>query len=403
MTDWLRTLFTGRPWWMNALMVFCGYMAFFYVPWDLFVKPVARDQEVWFGVLFTGAAAKALAVPHWAVYALGAYGFRHMRPWMHPWASLYVLQIAVGMLVWSLLQDSGGFGGAVVGVVAFALFAGLAAALWRARPLFRGPRPSLKERYGEWALVTGASAGIGAEFARALAREGLSVVLTARRAERLRDLASELEKQHQMATRCIAVDLSLPGGADELADAVSDLEIAVLVNNAGAGYAGRFSKQEVERLAGMVTLNCAAPVVLTSRLLPGMRSRGSGAVIVTGSVAGHQGLPLHAVYSATKAFDLLFGEALFVELQDEGIDVVVLEPGSTETEFQQVAGEIAHSGQTSAEVVRAALDALGRQPVVISGWFNWLRANLATRVLPRSVVGQVARGVIEKQTPAEMR
>jgi len=144
-------------------------------------------------------------------------------------------------------------------------------------------------------------------------------------------------------------------------------------------------------------------VVLTSRLLPGMRSRGSGAVIVTGSVAGHQGLPLHAVYSATKAFDLLFGEALFVELQDEGIDVVVLEPGSTETEFQQVAGEIAHSGQTSAEVVRAALDALGRQPVVISGWFNWLRANLATRVLPRSVVGQVARGVIEKQTPAEMR
>ena len=113
MISWLSTVFAGRPGWMNALMAFCAYMSFVYVPWDLFVKPVAQDQEVWFGILFTGWSAKVMAVPHWLVYGAGAYGFYHMRPWMWPWASLYVGQIAFAMLVWSLVYGSGGFTGLV--------------------------------------------------------------------------------------------------------------------------------------------------------------------------------------------------------------------------------------------------------------------------------------------------
>ena len=325
-----------------------------------------------------------------------------MRRWMWPWASVYVAQIAIGMLVWSVLyrEDAGGW---LLGAAAFSVFAGLAVALWRARPLFTPLQPGLRERYGEWALVTGASAGIGAEFARALAREGVSCVLSARREDRLRELASELEKSHQVATRVVAEDLSDPQGAGRLAAAVEDLEIGILVNNAGFGYVGRFDKQETERLRAMVELNCVAPVVLTSRLVPGMRDRGRGAVIVVGSAAGRQPLPLHSVYSASKAFDLLFGEALSVELRDRGIDVLTLEPGATETEFQETAGEVAHPGESAAKVVRVGLEALGRQPSVMSGWLNWARANAASRLLPRSLVAHIAEDYVAPMTPENMR
>jgi hypothetical protein len=108
------------------------------------------------------------------------------------------------------------------------------------------------------------------------------------------------------------------------------------------------------------------------------------------------------VYSATKSFDLLFGEALFVELRDRGIDVLVVEPGPTATEFQEVAGEVAHPGEPPQDVVRVALDALGRQPSVVSGWWNWLRASAATR-LPRTIVTFLARDVVAKYTPPDRR
>ena len=227
-------------------------------------------------------------------------------------------------------------------------------------------------------------------------------MLTARREERLRELAGELEKQHQVATRVVAVDLAQPDGADRLVEAVADLEIGVLVNNAGAGYAGRFDGQDVERLRELVQLNCAAPVVLTSRLLPRMRELGRGAIVITGSVAGRQPLPLHGVYSATKAFDLLFGESLWGELRGSGIDVLVIEPGPTETEFQAVAGEIPHPGEPAADVVRVALDALGRQPSVVSGWLNWLRA-CGTRIAPRSLVAVLAGQAVARHTPKAVR
>jgi short-subunit dehydrogenase len=401
MRDWLRYVFSGRPGWMSALMIFCAYMAIVYVPWDFFAKPVARDEEVWFGIVLSGYGAKLTEPLHWAIYAAGFYGFLRMRRWMWPWAAAYAAQVAVAMLLYPWIYV-GGFGGFAAGIAGFAPFALLTLALWRSREAFDHARPGLRDRYGEWALVTGASAGIGAEFARALAKEGVSCVLSARRSDRLEALAGELEKTWSVQTRVVACDLASVSGPDTLAAAVSDLPIAILVNNAGAGYSGRFARQDPERLRQMVQLNCAAPVVLTRHLLPRMEERGRGAVIVVGSVAGRQALPLHGVYSATKGFDMLFGEALFVELRDRGVDVLVLEPGPTETEFQDVAGEVAHPGEPAQDVVRTALDALGRQPFVVSGWWNWIRACAAPR-FPRSLVTFLARDVVAKYTPADRR
>jgi len=399
--SWWREALGPRSWWMNGLMLICAYLAILYVPWDFLAKPVADDEEVWLGIVLRGWHAKATEPLHAAIYAAGAYGFWRMRPWMWPWAAVYSANITVSMLVWNIAYV-GGLRGWLLGPIYAGAFAALTSVLWRAREDFHRPRPSLRERYGEWALITGASSGIGVEFARALAREGMSCVLTARREDRLQSLAKELGQTHKVATRVVAADLADPQGVDRLVDAVADLDISALVNNAGFGYVGRFDKQDTERLRALVQVNCLAPVVLTSRLLPGMRKRGRGAVVITGSVAGNQPMPRAATYSASKGFARLFGESLWGELRGTGVDVVVLEPGRTETEFHAVAGEIPHPGESPAKVVQVALEALGRQPSVVSGWFNWIRAQ-ATRILPRSTVVLVADGVTAKITPTDMR
>ena len=399
--EWLSDFFAGRPAWINALMVFCAYMAFVYVPWDFLWKPVARDEEVWLGIMFKGWGAKLTEPLHWAIYTAGFYGFYRMRSWMWPWAAAYVGSVALGMLVWPLLYQQ--HYALLLGMVGFAAFALLSRALWLAEPLFGEERVPLRERYGEWALVTGASAGIGEAFARALAREGMSVALSARRSDRLEALASELEKTFSVQTRVVAEDLANAEGAERVARAVSDLPIAVLVNNAGFGGAGRFDKLQAERLRDMVTVNCVAPMLLARRILPRMQERGRGAVIFTGSVSGRQPLPLHGVYAATKAFEQLLGEALYVEQRRLGIDVLVVEPGSTETEFHGIANELPHAGESPEAVVETALEALGRQPSVVSGWYNWLRANLSQRIAPRSLVVYLAHEYTRRHTPEDLQ
>lgn len=395
----VRKALARRPWWMKALLGFCLFMTFVYGPWDLFVKPVARDEEVWFGILFHGWTAKLLAIPHWVVYAAGSIGLLRMKRWMWPWAAVYAAQVAFGMALWPILH-LGGVSGVALGAASGVPLGALAVALWRARDVFQPASPRLRERYGEWALVTGASSGIGREFARALAHEGVSVVLTARRADRLAALATELEASDAVRTRSIALDLGASGAAERLAAAVADLEIGILVNNAGFGSIGPFGEQDPARVREMVELSCAAPAILTRLLLPAMQARGRGAIVIVGSVAGMLPMPLHALYSASKAFDNVLGEALHEELRGSGIDVLALEPGSTETEFQQQAGEKAHAGETAQEVVHKALGALGREPALVPGWFAWLRANLALRLLSRPLLLAAVRRATQMRIPA---
>ena len=124
-----------RPWWMNVLWGFCLYMTFIYLPFDLFFKPVAADEEVWFGFVLRGWAAKLTAPLHWLIYGAGAYGFWKMSRWMWPWAALYVVQIAIAMLVWSSIDERGQ--GLLWGLVAATILAVPAIALWRAKGRFQ--------------------------------------------------------------------------------------------------------------------------------------------------------------------------------------------------------------------------------------------------------------------------
>ena len=124
-----------RPWWMTLMWAFCLYMTFIYLPFDLFFKPVAEDEEVWFGFVLTGWAAKATAPLHWLIYGAGAYGFWKMSRWMWPWAAVYAAQVMVAMLVWNLVDPRGG--GWIPGLIAGAIFAVPTAALWFAKGHFR--------------------------------------------------------------------------------------------------------------------------------------------------------------------------------------------------------------------------------------------------------------------------
>lgn len=126
-----------RPWWMNLLLGFCLYMTFVYMPFDLFLKPVERDEEVWFGWTLHGWPAKLTAPLHWAIYAAGAWGFWHMARWMWPWAAVYAAQVAFSMVVWNLVDPRGQ--GVLAGAIAAALFMVPTVALWRARARFGAP------------------------------------------------------------------------------------------------------------------------------------------------------------------------------------------------------------------------------------------------------------------------
>lgn len=402
MREWLFDVFRERPWWMSAIMIFCAWMAFVYAPWDVFVKPVGRDEEVWLGLTFHGWAAKLAALPHWFVYASAVYGFRRRRPWMAVWAPVYTAQVALSVWIWTALETGGARGAGRGLLLSLPLF-GLAWAFWHRRDYF-APRPlELVRRYGEWALVTGSSSGIGEELARQIAADGMNVVLSARQGERLAQLASDLEKTFGIATRIVVADLAEPAGSASLLEAVADLEIGLLVNNAGVGGQGRFDLQDGEALRRMVVLNCEAPLVLTHALIKKMCERGRGAVLFVGSASGYQGLPLHAVYSATKAFDRILGEALWGELRAANVDVTVLDPGTTQTEFHARAGGLPHAGDPVGVVARVGLEALGQQPSVLVGWWNWIRANIATRLLTRPITLHAAHELMKKQTPEEMR
>ncbi len=193
---------------------------------------------------------------------------------------------------------------------------------------------------GTAALVTGASSGIGTALARGLAARGHNLVLVARREERLRELASELEADHGVRALPLPCDLLDPEARSELPLRVGELgfEVSVLVNNAGFGTAGPFIEQDIDRELAQVRILCEAVVDLTGRFAPGMAERGSGAILTIASSSGFQPLPQTAGYGAAKAWALSFSEALNVELRSQGVAVTAVCPGPVKTEFFEVSG-----------------------------------------------------------------
>ncbi|MEI9852864.1 MAG: SDR family oxidoreductase [Sphingomonas sp.] len=190
------------------------------------------------------------------------------------------------------------------------------------------------------ALVTGASAGLGALFAKELAKHGCDLIVTARRADRLEELATELRAAHGVKVETIAADLAVPGAAGELIAEISrrGLAVNILINNAGFGASGPLAEADAARTAGMIELNCRALVELCHAVLPGMIQMRSGAILNVASTAAFQPGPGMAVYYATKAFVLSFSEAIHEEVRHQGVRVTALCPGPTATEFFDAAG-----------------------------------------------------------------
>ena len=245
------------------------------------------------------------------------------------------------------------------------------------------------------ALVTGASAGLGVDFARQLSERGHRLVLAARRKDRLEELAKELGK-----ARAIAIDLSKAGAAAKL---MADIEangetVGLLVNNAGFGLIGRFAELDARRERQMVDLNVATLMDLCRAVAPAMIKRKAGGIINVASTAAFQPGPRMAVYFATKAFVLSLSEALHEELKPRGVHVTCLCPGPTRTEFGDVAGFGGNGlfdrvAMESPEVVKAGLDGLDRnKAVVIPGVVNKLGA-FSGRLAPRSVVRKIAGAI----------
>lgn len=254
---------------------------------------------------------------------------------------------------------------------------------------------SAPELGGRWALVTGASGGIGAEFARQLAGRGMHVVLCARSGGAMRELAAALEAAHGVRTAVVVADLARPGAAARAWAAASEgREIELLVNNAGFGLHGRFDRLDRARQAEMVALNCGAVLELAHLALGAMIPRGRGAVVNVGSIVAYQPVPWMAAYAATKAFVLSLSAALSDECRGTGVRVLCLGPGPTPSGFQAVAGTALKRGQPGVldveVVVRSALRALDRgRPEVVPGWTNRLGATLA-RMLPTATAARIA-------------
>jgi uncharacterized protein len=250
------------------------------------------------------------------------------------------------------------------------------------------------------AVVTGASAGLGAEFAWLFAADGHDLVLVARRQDKLEALAAEIKTKHQVAVSVIAVDLAAPGAAVRIADELIKRGIAVefLVNNAGFGSAGAFADQELARSVELIQVNVVALVELTRLLLPKMIERKSGRILNIGSTAGFVPGPFMAMYYASKAFVNSFTEALSVELEGTGVTATVSCPGATATEFARVAGNekspLFKSGVMGArEVAKDAYDAMMRGDALsVAGFANKMRI-ASLRVAPRGMVRSMAAGL----------
>ncbi len=254
-------------------------------------------------------------------------------------------------------------------------------------------------RFGELALITGASSGIGEAFARGLAEAGMNVALVARRKQRLEALAEELRTRHGVDAYVFDIDLAREGAGAALQQRISEtgLQVDLLVNNAGFGQYGPVTSTDLDRQLAMIDLNCRAVVDLSHRFGEGMKQRRRGGIIILSSVLGEMPAPHLNVYAATKGFDLYFGLALYHEMKPYGVAVLTVEPGPTSTEFGEVAGfELAGWNplqRTAQQVVNSSLHALGRKPAVVDGLGNKAVVQLM-RWLPRRLAVPLTGRVI---------
>ena len=255
-------------------------------------------------------------------------------------------------------------------------------------------------RFGPWAVVTGASSGIGEAFARQLAAKGTHLVLVARRADRLRALADELHERHGIETRIVPVDLAGEGFLPVVERATHDLEVGLLVNNAGVLSAGRFLDHDLADELNQLNLNARAVLVLAHHFGRRLRERRRGGMIFLASTVAFAGVPGMSAYSASKAHVLTFAEGLAREVAHDGVAVLALCPGPTSTEIWP-SGATPTLPMRPEAVAEIALRNLGKRTTVVAGLLNRL-ITLSTRFAPRwmnsLIFGQVVGGMLKNAT-----
>lgn len=265
-------------------------------------------------------------------------------------------------------------------------------------------RRAFAQQYGPWALVGGGSEGLGAAFADELARRGVNLLLVARRAGQLEQTAARLRRECAVEVITVAADLADLAALDRVSAAARDVEIGLVIANAALAPAGPFVQAAEADIAGAVDLNCRASALLAHRFLPGMAARGRGGVIFVSSLAGLQGVPTLAAYSASKSFLISLGEALWAELRGAGVDVLTVCAGAVSTPGYQQATSRPAPGTTAPAVVAAiALRSLGRGFRVVPGGMNRVSAFALQRLVPRraaiAIFGQASTAAL-RQPPA---
>ncbi len=259
---------------------------------------------------------------------------------------------------------------------------------------------SFADRYGPWALIAGASEGIGAAFARALAQRRLNLVLVARRPEQLQTTSRQLQRDFDVETTALALDLAVPEAADQIEDAVAALEVGLLVYNAALSQVGPFCDADIDALEQALRVNCRAPLRLTHHLARHMVQRRRGGIVLMSSLSGFQGFPYIATYAATKAFNIVLAEALWDELRDCGVDVLACCAGATMTPGYAANQPerlpwLAPRVLSPDEVVSEALKALGRKPSIIPGTGNRFARFVTNHLMSRRkavrMMGQAGR------------
>lgn len=254
------------------------------------------------------------------------------------------------------------------------------------------------EKYGPWAIVTGASSGIGVEFAHQLAAKGLNVVLVARRKQLMETLAAELAENCKVEVRVVEADLSKDGFQADIMDATNDIDVGLLVNNAGMNCEGHFYRGSLERNLQMLQLNMKAPFVLAYEYGKHFISRGKGGIIFTASISAFNAHPFLTHYAATKAYILSLAEGLNYEFKDKNVDVLVLCPGFTKSEMTRGLKD-SPMLMEAAPVVQSALDGLGKKASVVPGFINKTQVFINNRILNRGGATSLSGAILKRMLP----
>jgi uncharacterized protein len=260
---------------------------------------------------------------------------------------------------------------------------------------------NFRERYGPWAVVAGASEGLGAAYASQLAALGLNLVLVARRADLLKTLAVRLFAEYDVQVKTVLLDLADQGSAEQLERELAGMEVGLFVYNAAYSAVGPFAARCLEDHLREIDTNIRTPLAMVYRFGQGMLERGRGGVILMSSMSAFQGSAYISNYAASKAYNMLLGEGLWEEWRERGVDVLVCAAGSTRTpnylasEPKQTGG-FADSSMEPEQVAREALGALGQQPMIIPGRSNRMASFFMRHLLPRKMGIRMMGSILRK-------